>query len=178
MKKILLFVICAIMAVSVSGCMGSGGNSLEGVQTSEAPDASKVDVSKYKNNLDGLEKYFVALGYIPEKAQGTEMMYNVIGAVDGDRYNFTVNSSVVYVELYEYDTEHLNDEAKRVINEVKKDGLFYVFDNKNNDESNIAYEATLSDNGKYLMIYTDTSTDEANTTRKTDVINALKAFKK
>lgn len=164
------------MAVSFTGCYGSGGTSLEAVQTSAAPDATTINTDDYEDNLEGLEKYFIALGYIPEKAQPTEMMYNVIGAIDGDRYNFAVDSSAVYVELYEYDPDNLNDEATRVINEVKKDGKFYVFADDGN--GNVAYEATLSDNEKYLMIYTDSSSEEANVQRKTDVINALKSFHK
>ena len=176
MKKILLFVICAVMAVSFTGCFGSSGTSLEAVQTNAAPDAATIKADDYENNLAGLEEYFIALGYIPEKAEPTKMFSEVIGAVDGDRYNFTVDSSTVYVELYEYDLDNLEDEAKRVIEEVKKDGKFYVFDD--NGEGNIAYEATLSDNGKYLMIYTDNSTEESNVQRKTDVINALKSFHK
>lgn len=176
MKKILLVVICAVMAISFAGCFGTGGTSLEAVKISEAPDASTIKTTDYENNLEGLEKYFIALGYIPEKAKATDMMYKVIGAVDGDRYNFTVDSSAVYIELYEYEPDKLNNEGKRVIDEVKKDGKFYVFDNKDGD--NAAYEATLSDNGKYLMIYTDNSTESANVQRKQDIINALKAFYK
>ncbi len=176
MKKILLFVICAVMAVSFTGCFGTGGSSLPAVQTSEAPDSTKINAKDYNNNLEGLEKYFVDLGYIPKDAVATEMMYNVIGAVDGDRYYFTVNSSAIYIELYEYNPDKLNEDGVRVIGEVKKDGKFYVFNNE--DEENIAYEATLSDNEKYLMIYTDNSTDQENIKRKEDVIKTLKAFYK
>lgn len=176
MKKIILLVICAVMTFSFAGCFGTGGTKLESVQTDEAPDAKEINADDYENNLKGLEEYFIALGYIPEKADATEMMYKVIGAVDGDRYNFTVNSSAVYVELYEYDPDNLGEEGQRVISEVKKDGKFYVFDNDGND--NIAYEATLSDNGKFLMIYTDNSTEEANVQRKADAQKALKSFHK
>ena len=209
MKKIIPFVICAAMAISLTGCATQSGPQLESVQapasqvesstqdsnTSNTDDTSKDDTSKeestekkinaadYDNNLNGLEKYFVDMGYIPEKTEPTEMMYGVIGAIDGDRYNFIVNSTAIYLELYEYNPDDLKDEksqnykeANRVINEVKKDGKFYVFDNNGSD--NVAYEATLSDNGKYLMIYTDTSTDAGNVQRKNDVITALKEFHK
>lgn len=204
MKKIIPFVICAAMALALTGCATQSGPQLESVQasatesntssqnsdTSKTDDASKeestpkkVNPADYDNNLDGLEKYFVDMGYIPEKSKPTKMMYGVIGAIDGDRYNFVVNSTAIYLELYEYNPDDLKDEksenykeGNRVINEVKKDGKFYVFDNNGGD--NVAYEATLSDNGKYLMIYTDNSTDAGNVQRKADVIKALKEFHK
>lgn len=178
MKKIFLAVICAVMAVSFSGCFSTGGASPNGsVQTSEAPDSKSIKADDYDDNLDGLEKYFIALGYIPKDSEPTQMLYSVIGATDGDRYYFSVNNSSVYVELYQYNPNNLDDKAQRVINEVKKDGKFYVFDNSVAG-GNTPYEATLSDNGKYLMIYTDKSEVKENVQRKADVINALKAFHK
>lgn len=175
MKKLLIASAAVLTAVSLSGCMTSG-QKLEGVSTKDTPDVESVKVSDYENNLDGLEKYFIALKYIPEKADSTEMMYNVIGAVDGNRYNFKVNNSAVTVELYEYEPDNLGEEGKRVINEVQSKGEFYVFDESTELNGNVAYPATLSDNGKYLMIYTDPSTDEANVKRASDVKATLKAF--
>lgn len=204
MKKIIPFVICAAMALALTGCAAQSGPQLESVQasatesntssqnsdTSKTDDTSKeestpkkVNPADYDNNLDGLEKYFVDMGYIPEKSKPTEMMYGVIGAIDGDRYNFIVNSTAIYLELYEYNPDDLKNEksenykeGNRVINEVKNEGKFYVFDNNGGD--NVAYEATLSDNGKYLMIYTDNSTDAGNVQRKADIKKALKEFHK
>lgn len=175
MKKILLTVISLAMAVTLSGCMGVGGNSLEGVSTDDSPDASKIKAADYSNDLEGLEKYLVAMGYIPEKAEPEKMMYTVIGAKDGDRYNFTVDNSAVYVELYEYDTDDLNDDANRVIGEVKKDGKFYVFGETGNEED-AAFEAALSSNGKYLVSYTLSTDGESNVQRKEDFEKAVKNF--
>ena len=151
MKKILLIVLSLAVAVSISGCIGGGGNSLEGVNTADASAVTDVKYSDYEDNLAGLEEYLVALKYIPEKAVPTDMMYAVIGAKDGDRYNFTVNGSAVYVELYEYDPTSLNDEGKRVISEIEETGKFHVFQG---DNENAAFEAELSYNRKYMMIYT------------------------
>lgn len=204
MKKIIPFVICAAMAISLTGCATQSGPQLESVQatasqtdtssqdsnTSQTDDTSKeastakeINAADYDNNLDGLEKYFVDMGYIPEKSKPTPMMYGVIGAIDGDRYNFIVNSTAIYLELYEYNPDDLKNEksenykeGNRVIKEVKDNGKFYVFDNNGGD--NVAYEATISDNGKYLMIYTDNSTDAGNVQRKADVKKALKEFHK
>ena len=105
MKKILLIVLSLAMAVSISGCAGTGGSGLEGVETSSAADISKIKASSYSNDLKGLEEYLVDIKYIPKSCTPTEMMYKVIGAEKGDRYYYTVNDSAVFVELYEYDTK-------------------------------------------------------------------------
>ncbi len=177
MKKILLFVVLLSTLVIFGGCFSSGGPALEEVRTEDAPDAAKVKMSSYTNNLVGLEKYLTALGYIPEKAEPQQLMCSVIGAKDGDRFNFKVDGAVVYVELFEYDTDKLNDEAKRVIGEVEKDGEYYVF-GENANVNNAAYEASLSANKKYLVSYTVNSNDEVNVKRKEDFINAVKNFDK
>lgn len=174
MKKILISVLSVLTALTVSGCAPSPGSNLEQVKIDEAADKSKINVKDFENNLDGLEKYLVNLNYIPENAEPTEMMYSVIGAIDGDRYNFKVDSGIVYVEIYEYDPENLNQDAKRVISEVKDNGSFYVFDTNNVDSA--AYEAELSYNKKYLLIYTDNSEAEANIQRKKDFISAVKDY--
>lgn len=176
MKKIILLVMASVLAFSFTACT-SGGVQLENVYTSEAPKADTIKQSDYEDSLDGLQKYFKALGYIPEKASATEMLSNVIGAKKGVRYTFTVNSSTIVMELYEYDTQNLNTEATRVLNEIKKDGKFVLFETSSDNE-NQSFEAILSDTEKYMMIYTDSSSDEANTTRKKDVENTLKSFKK
>ena len=83
---------------------------------------------------------------------------------------FTFNNSQVTAEFYEYDLKNLNDEAKKTIESVKKDGKFELL--------GMTTEATLSDNGKYLMVYTDNSGEELNKTRKSDVLKAFKEYKK
>ena len=92
MKRTILLVITVVLAFTLSGCFGSGGTELPGVKTENGVDPAKVEVSKYKNNLDDLEKYLTALKYLPDSMEPTEMMYNVIGAVNGDRYIFTVDN--------------------------------------------------------------------------------------
>ena len=205
MKKLIPFVICAAMALALTGCMAQSGPQLESVQASatesntssqdsnasqpddtskeESSTAKEIKADDYDNNLKGLEKYFVDMGYIPEKSEPTPMMFDIIGAVGGDRYNFIVNSTAIYLELYEYNPDDLKDEksknykeGNRVIKEVNDNGKFYVFDNNGGD--NVAYEAFLSENGKYLMIYTDNSTDAGNVQRKNDVIKAFKEVHK
>ncbi|MBQ8134023.1 MAG: hypothetical protein IJ192_06445 [Clostridia bacterium] len=176
MKKIILIVMSLVIAVSLTGCMGAGDNSTPSVNTDEAKDSKKLKISDYKNDLSGLEKYLVALNYIPGDCEPTEMMYNVIGAKDGDRYNFKVDNSIVYVELYEYDTDNLNDDAKRVINEVNKTGKFHVLGDNTDDEDAAVFDAELSTNGKYLLIYNGSTDNEKTEKRKKDFTNVVKSF--
>lgn len=177
MKKLLLIVLSLAMAVSITGCMGTGGPGLEGVETSSAADISKIKASDYSNDLKGLEEYLIAVDYIPKKCKPTEMMYQVIGAKKGDRYNYTVNNSAVFVELYEYDPENLNSDAKRVIGEVKETGKFHILPGDTSDEST-TYEATLSDNGKFLLIYQGATDNDDLKKRKSDFEKAVKEFHK
>lgn len=176
MKRIILTVISLLaIVITLGGCSGAGGQQLAGVETDNAPDPETVKASDYSNDLEGLEKYLNALGYIPSDTKPNKMMYSVIGAKNGDRYNFNVNNSAVYVEIYEYDPKDLNDEAKRVISEVKKDGKYYVF-GKNGANGDASYEASLSSNGKYLVSYTLNTDDEKCVKRKEAFINAVKEY--
>ncbi len=174
MKKILISLFSLLIAVSLTGCIGTGGPELPGVNTGDGVDPAKVKTSDYKNNLKELEKYLTALKYVPSDAEPTEMMYQVIGAKAGDRYNFTVDNTPIYVELYEFDTDKLNEDAERVIGEVRKNGSFKVFTDKDENE----YPAELSSNGKYLLLYTDNSSNESNIERKKNFTKAVKEFYK
>lgn len=168
MKKLLPIILCMVLMFSFAGCGGTA-EQLETLSTDDIPKTGSVKESDFKDNLSGLESYFEKLAYLP-KMKPTKMTYATIGAVDGDRYKFRFNNSTVTVELYEYDMKNLNDDAKRVIKSIKKDGSFDMYGTE--------VEATLSDSGKYLMIYNDPSGEELNTTRKEAVIKTLKAFKK
>lgn len=168
MKKLLPIILCAAIVFSVSGCVSSG-TQLTSLSTDNIPSADSVKVDEYEDNLDGLEKYLKKRAFLPDM-DGTEMSYDMIGAKAGHRYIFTLNGSQVTAEFYEYDLENLNEEAKTTIESVKKNGNFELL--------GITTEATLSDNGKYLMVYTDNSGEELNQTRKTDVLKAFKEYKK
>lgn len=168
MKKLLPIILCAAIVFSVSGCV-SRGTPLTELQTDNIPKADSVKIDDYKDNLDGLESYLKKRAFLPD-IDGTEMSYDMIGAKAGHRYMFTLNGSQVTAEFYEYDLKNLNSEAKTTIESVKKEGKFELL--------GITTEATLSDNGKYLMIYTDNSGEELNTTRKADVLKAFKGYKK
>ena len=110
----------------------------------------------------------------PEDVTAVDMMSEVIGAKAGERYNFTVDNSTVFVELYEYDTDNMNADAKRVTAEAKKDGKIKVL----SDDDNAEFPAVLSSSGKFLVMYTDNSTNEGNAARKKNFTDAVKNFHK
>ena len=66
MKKLFLVLVSSVLAVSMTGCMSANGESLENVNTADAPKADSIKSTDYENNLDGLEEYFVKLEYIPK----------------------------------------------------------------------------------------------------------------
>lgn len=168
MKKLLPIILCAAIVFSVSGCV-SRGPQLTSLSADNVPKADSVKTDDYKDNLDGLEDYLKKRAFLPNM-DGTEMSYDMIGAKAGHRYMFTFNGSSVTAEFYEYDLKNLNSEAKTTIESVKKNGNFELL--------GMTTEATLSDNGKYLMVYTDNSGEKLNTTRKADVLKAFKEYKK
>ena len=73
------------------------------------------------------------------------------------------------MELYEFYTGE-NATPSDALAQVKKDGKFDVL---GIDE----FEAYISDNDKYMLIYTDNNKDEANVQRKNDVIKLFKSYK-
>lgn len=176
MKKTIIAALCAVTVLSFTGC-AQPGSQFENIETKNVLSTEDVKQSDFTNDLDGLEKYFIKLRYIPEKTGPTEMLYKVIGAKDGDRYIFNVNGTNVAMELYEYDTDDLNEDAKRVLGEIKETGSFHVFKDKSIDGDN-TYKAVISDNGKYMMIYNDPSKETQNITQKNVVEAAFKNFYK
>ena len=136
----------------------------ESSQVGETDSASKddaevdedVDPANYDNNLEGLCEYLAAMGYITTDKNGDidtskekDADATLIGAKTGIKYQ----DKSVALEFYEYDLENLNDTAKEIIASVKKDGTFTIL----NMEPVKAY---LSDNGKYLLVYTDSGISE------------------
>ena len=174
MKKIILAVLCALTVFSLSGCFASG-NKLENLDTAQAVDMDSISQADYKNDLDGLVGYLKALQYLPKDTQPVDMLAEVIGAKKGYRYIFTVNGSQTVTELYEFDTAALDANAQRVIGEIKENGSFHLF-NKEGVDTDTTYTAYLSDNGKYMMLYTDNSSNNDNVIRTKSIQKVLKDF--
>ena len=168
MKKILLLVLVAVMALSMAACGAGnvGGDSSSASSGSSSSEASSTPEPEKTQDVKGLKEYMLWKGYV--SGDEKEMAAEFIGAKEGVRYQFQYEGSNVTVELYEFDTENRPKEAADVMDSVKKDGKFTIM--------NQEIEATLSDNEKYLMIYTDGSTNEKNVQRKEEVVAFFKAY--
>lgn len=166
--------LCAVIVFSFSGCFQSGPK-YDNIDTAQSVDADSISQKNYDNNLDGLVNYFKALHYLPVTTTPTQMLAEVIGAVKGYRYIYTVNGSQTVVELYEYNPAAMNDTAKRVLGEIRETGSFHLF-NKEGVDKDTTYTAYLSDNGKYMMIYTDNSNNDGNLIQAKSAQKALKDF--
>lgn len=181
MKKIIAAILCAVMMTAVSGCAfkdptppqqsGTESATQDATAETKAEEEEKNDSSKYDDTLDGLCKYMQKPGgyeYKDDKSY-LEMDAKLIGAKEGRKF---VNGNVT-VELYEFDKQDGD-----VYKSVKENGKFQILELRE-------VKATLSDNGKYMMIYTDKSLDKDNPDKNSDqyknmqkAIDAFKEFHK
>jgi hypothetical protein len=156
MKKLWIISVAALLAVSLTACgtdLSASRNASASSQTSQAQSAASADDSAVEDNLAGLQKYLTANASVAGTPE--EMRSDMIGAKAGVRYKYDYNGkNNVTLELYEFDTKKLNDTAKKVISDVKSTGKFTVIGQQVN--------AVLSNSGKYLMIYNNSLTDDAN----------------
>lgn len=174
MKKILLVLLSAVITLSLTGCFGNRP-SYENVETAQGGNTEIISQKDYTDNLDGLIKYFQALNYLPKQTESTKMLSEVIGAKSGFRYIYNVDGSTVIAEFYEFEPNSTDANTKRVIGEIKEKGSFHLFDKEGVDKDT-TYPAVLSDNEKYMMIYTDNSSNEGNIVRKKQMESVLKSF--
>lgn len=186
MKRILTAILCAgILAVAATGCnyndalYKDSNSSSQTSQDGTQPTKSSVDDTKYDNNLDGIVKYFAAKGYIENKEGSyVKMDASAIGAKEGKKFTTKYAGSNITIELYSYDTKKSNSTADEIVKSVKDNGTFSIYGLPD-------VTAYLSDNGNYLMIYTDSTIDKTNPDKTKDnykhreqVIKDFKAFKK
>lgn len=177
MKKIIAAILCAVMMAAVSGCSfkdpippqqsGSESASQEATAETKAEEEKKDDSTKYDDTLDGLCKYMQkpANYEYKDKDSFLEMDADLIGAKEGRKF---INGNVT-VELYEFDKQD-----GEVYKSVKENGKFQILELPE-------VKATLSDNGKYMMVYTDKSLDKNNPDKNSDqyktMQSAIEAFK-
>ena len=167
LKKILVAggvtALAAVLALSVSACSNNSGT-----ETTNTLSASSMAQSEVPDTLDGLCRYMEGNGLIGGTPH--DMLADLIGAKEGRMYQFSFNDSPVQVELYEFDTENLNETAQKILQEVRENGKFTM----TGIESSNAY---LSDSGKYLMVYHDTNTDEEHTNQSIRAQQMFKEFR-
>ncbi len=201
MKKFIAVILSVcFMAAMLAGCGVSdpltGSSAVDTEETTsestqdEANEAA-VKSADYEDSFKGLCDYFVAMGYTVEKAGDelsdsnvTEMDASLIGASEGKKFTTKYNGKDLIVELYVYDTDNLSDAANEIITSIQENGTFEILPDENGKYL-AAITAYLSDSGKYLMIYTDSSIDDSkpdtssdNYTHREQVIKDFKAFHK
>ncbi|MGN0478000.1 MAG: hypothetical protein ACI4GO_01060 [Hominenteromicrobium sp.] len=171
-KKLLAAVLAAALCLSLTACAQST-TSVSTLETSSAVSEGETapadkDPSGYDSDIQGLCKYFEDNGLTAgEKVQ---MSYDVIGALNGYKYAYRYNDSNVQLELYEFPTEEIPETAQGVLDSLRADGTFTILDN--------TVPGYLSENGRFLMIYTDSKSekDETSKAHKAHVLSCFEAF--
>lgn len=163
-KKIILGAIAAAMvtAVALTGC----GGSEEGAAVPEVVAGTMELAELDAKGLEGLCDYLEGNGIIA--GNYVDMKADVIGAVDGRKYQFNFNGTTIITEFYEFDLNNLNETAKATINSVRENGTFDVLGTSVN--------ASITKGGKYVYIYGDTKTDDANVAQMQKAMNLIQEF--
>ena len=170
MKRFIAAILCVGLIAAIStGCAYKDALSKDNTATTRATEATgnvatvdEIDAKNFSDNLQGLSEYFAKKEYITTKdgkideSTVTVMDASLIGAKEGKKYATSYGGKAITIELYEYDLTNLsklNDTAKAVIESVKNSGEFTILDLP-------SVKAYLSDDEKYLLIYTDSSIDD------------------
>lgn len=190
MKRFIAAILCVGLIAAIStGCAYKDALSKDNKATTRATEATgnvatvdEIDAKNFSDNLQGLSEYFAKKEYITtkdgkiEESTVTVMDAFLIGAKEGKKYATSYGGKAITIELYEYDLKNLNDTAKTVIESVKNSGEFTILDLP-------PVKAYLSNNGRYIMVYTDASIDDANPDKESDnykhreeVIKNFKSF--
>ena len=172
MKK--TFLLTALIAVIAALTLLTGCNAMINDTSADTIDVSS-DVSESSGSSDkGFEKFVKYMedgGYIKGKSE--KLSAAVIGAEYGDRYTISSGTSKIYVELYEYkDTE--SDIARSILGAAKEKGTFALYNEIQTDKT----AAAVSADGKYLMLYTDSSTSGNSVQTKNDALAAVEKYGK
>lgn len=182
MKRVFAALLCAgLIMIFASGCFG-GQQTANPEDIATGDEARSLEAADYNNDFEGLCNYFAAHGYINPKdsTKATEMDASLIGAEIGKKFTAVkINDKDVKnitIELYEFNTEKKKSTADEVIASVKSKGAFSILELPE-------VKAFLSDNGKFMMIYTDKGLDESKTDSdnykwREEVLEKFKAFHK
>ncbi len=151
MKRLIAILLTVMVLVSLTACtVGTDGTKLNGsTDATEATEAPKVDINKYDKTFEGMLDYLKELKLISKKeADQTVTQADLIGAKNGVRFKIdTLN----FVEFYEIDTTATPDEAQKVIDAFENGENYKVLGIED-------VKGVVSDSGKYVMLYSATST--------------------
>lgn len=151
MKKLITLILASLMLISVmAGCGTTVPNATE--STSSTEETKDAEETTYEDSLKGLAEYMKDQGYIDNTDNAYKMQAQLIGAKEGYRYL----KGTVQMELYKYNPDKLNKTAKDVFEQIEENNEFEVLGKK--------IKGFLTDNGKYMMVYTDSAIAEGDTT--------------
>lgn len=177
MKKFISAILASAIFLLVLGACGTGDvgdKEYMSVKQNEQSAASVQEQSSHAANepskLPGIQslcEYFEYNHYVIADKK-SEVAAEMIGAISGVRYAAISGPSTFNIELYEYDPTHMNDNASGVIGSIESTGSFIVLGRN--------VPAVISNNGKYMMVYTDTSTEQANLDHRAQVEEVLKSW--
>lgn len=148
---------------SVASGQSQAASAPSGTNSSSAEE--KLEEKDVEDSLEGLTKY-MANRY--ELGEAAETRGDMIGA-QKKGYRYVTNT--VLAEFYEFDPADLNETAKAVIESVKTNNTFTIMEQE-------VKNAYLSENGKYLMIYTDRVGSEDAAAAAKKAVEEFQAFKK
>lgn len=166
-KIFLALALAALISLSFSGCAPRGTTAVTlPIDGSEESTAADVNPANYARDIMGLVAYLEDSGLVT--GDRVQMSYDVIGAKNGYKYNYRYNDSNVQLEVYEFDTANLPAAGETVQASLKATGEFDVLGN--------TVKGTLSSDGHFLLVYTDTKTDDVSTAHRERVLERFTAF--
>lgn len=181
MKKLIsMIAAAAVCACIFAGCAGdenTGTGSVSDTDTSVSGETLAADGSVspdgYEKTFDGFVKYMTDSGYV--SGDGDELTAAAIGADKGRRYKMSSTVSKHTVELYEF-TDQTSDAAKKTIANARTDHSFHLFESTET-QTKYTYAAVSAD-GRFLMLYTDSSETDGVSEQKQSAGEAVEVFSK
>ena len=145
--KILALLLSVCLIVSLTACgqttvsTVSATNALETTETEENKEEPKAE--DYTDDLNGLISYMTDCELII--GDGNDMSADYIGAKEGKQFAYTYGDATVILELYEFDTENLDEKAEGYLTSAKNENKISILGKDVN--------AKVSESGKFMMLF-------------------------
>lgn len=164
MRKLMVLLSIIIIAFSMTACTTTTTTTDSEIVLDDSLVATSP--SDYEINYDGLVEYMKDNQLLA--GDGSEMSYDFIGAIAGEKFTYTEGSNQFSCELYEFDTENLSSKAQEVIASVTENGYFEALGTE--------VEATMSNSNNFLMVLAVTAADDTGTDMEEKIITMFKDF--
>ncbi len=180
-KLISIIAAGAVAAVLFTGCTGDAQStpsaSSDAASQTESGEIMTGDGTKspsaYSKDFNGFVQYMTDNGFVD--GEGTDLTAAAIGAKTGKRFTVSSGVSKHTVELYEYE-DQTSEIAQKTISNARSDGSFHLFDSTETMTKNTL--AVVSDDGRFLMLYTDSSESDGTNQQRDDAAQAVRNFSK